>query len=354
MSAPRSDNKDNQEQPQRRVTMKDIARELGISHVAVSLALGNKTGVSEETRRRVRAKAEELGYVTDPLLSVLSHYRISSKTKPIQAELAWINTWAEPQRLRQHHEFEQYWLGAVDCARRSGFELQAFNTSEFTLRRLQSILKNRSIKGVLIAPLEIKQANWTSETWKDFAAVRFGRTIPEPETYFVSSAQVNNTIHAYSRMHQLGYRRIGYIGEWMLFRYFGIGFAWAQQQYPESGQLPALPFPAQSNTQQKLKVLKKWLNQTKPDAILTDAEQMPQLLKTLGYRVPDDIGLATTSVHDTPIDAGIDQMPFEIGRTAVRTLISLLSQNLLGTPATRNETLVGGRWVDGSMLPPRT
>jgi DNA-binding LacI/PurR family transcriptional regulator len=42
--------------------MKDIARHAGVSQSAVSFALNGRPGVSEETRERVRAVAEELGW----------------------------------------------------------------------------------------------------------------------------------------------------------------------------------------------------------------------------------------------------------------------------------------------------
>ncbi len=44
------------------VTMADIARELGISTNAVSLALRGKSGVSDELRRRIAQKAREMNY----------------------------------------------------------------------------------------------------------------------------------------------------------------------------------------------------------------------------------------------------------------------------------------------------
>ncbi len=353
MCAAHSDNRDKNEKPQRRVTMKDIARELGISHVSVSYALRNASGVSEETRRRVKAKAEEMGYVSDPLLSVLSHYRMNSKTKPLHAEIAWVNTWRAPEKLRQHREFDLYWEGALASANRAGFKLQEFNTAEIPLHRLQSIFKARNIRGVLLAPLEDSNQDWSAYTWADFATVRFGRTIPEPETYFVSSAQVNNTILAFNQMHELGYERIGYAGEWVRYRYFGIGFSWVQQQLPANLRLPLLSLDAVNHPAKTEAAINRWIQKNKPDAILTDVPAMPQILKNLGYRVPDDIGLATTSIQDTTIDAGIDQMPYDIGSAAVRTLIALLSNHIRGVPETRNETLIGGKWIHGSMLPPR-
>lgn len=47
----------------KKITMADIAFELNVSVNAVSIALNDKAGVSEETRRRILNKAEELGYL---------------------------------------------------------------------------------------------------------------------------------------------------------------------------------------------------------------------------------------------------------------------------------------------------
>lgn len=46
----------------KKVTMRDIARELGISVSAVSLALNNRSGVTDDLRQRVARTAKKLGY----------------------------------------------------------------------------------------------------------------------------------------------------------------------------------------------------------------------------------------------------------------------------------------------------
>ena len=45
-----------------RVSLKDIADELGISQTAVSFAINDRPGVSEETKRRVKEAAAKLGW----------------------------------------------------------------------------------------------------------------------------------------------------------------------------------------------------------------------------------------------------------------------------------------------------
>lgn len=48
------------------VTMKNIADAMGVSVVAVSKALANKEGISEELRSKIKEKADELGYHYSP------------------------------------------------------------------------------------------------------------------------------------------------------------------------------------------------------------------------------------------------------------------------------------------------
>src|SRR5262245_27205749 len=46
-----------------KITLGTLAKQLGLSKFAVSRALAGKSGVSEATRQRVQALADELGYV---------------------------------------------------------------------------------------------------------------------------------------------------------------------------------------------------------------------------------------------------------------------------------------------------
>src|SRR5690349_14502236 len=92
--------------PTKRVSMRDVAKAMGVSVSAVSLAIKNSPRISEEMRRKIQEKIEEMGYTPDPMLSVLSHYRRSKSSHTIGAELAWINCWPNPQKLRLYREFE--------------------------------------------------------------------------------------------------------------------------------------------------------------------------------------------------------------------------------------------------------
>ncbi|MFE9631229.1 LacI family DNA-binding transcriptional regulator [Streptomyces sp. NPDC006463] len=59
----------------RRPTIKDIARQAGVSESAVSFALNDRPGVSQDTRARIRRVAEELGWQANSAARALSGER---------------------------------------------------------------------------------------------------------------------------------------------------------------------------------------------------------------------------------------------------------------------------------------
>ncbi|MEC4015411.1 LacI family DNA-binding transcriptional regulator [Streptomyces sp. H27-D2] len=64
--------------PARRPTIKDIARQAGVSESAVSFALNDRPGVSAQTRARVRRVAEKLGWQANSAARALSGERAGS------------------------------------------------------------------------------------------------------------------------------------------------------------------------------------------------------------------------------------------------------------------------------------
>ncbi|MEI6891258.1 MAG: LacI family DNA-binding transcriptional regulator [Pontiella sp.] len=341
----------NENSEKRRVTQRDIADILGISKMTVSLALRKDSRVAKKTRSRVEQKAEELGYRPDPELTALHRYRHNSHIKNIQATLAWINTWPHPKQLRMHREFDLYWKGAYDHAQQLGYRLEEFDTSKIPAKRLETIFRTRNIKGILLPP-QYHQADVLCQfDWSDFAVVRFGQRAPNLKAHFVTSAQMINTIQAFERTKQLGYQRIGFVRGFYDQRHFSAGYLWAQSKLPKNQQLHLFKMRHSDDLEPIQDQLKIWLKQTRPDAILTDSGKIPQLLQELGYRIPEDIGIATTSIHDTSINAGIDQRPYHIGHAAIRLLTALIAGKSFGIPEYCDETLIEGQWVDGSMLP---
>ena len=342
--------------PKTRVTLSDIAHRLNVSHTTVSRALRNDRQISKSLSRQVQQMANQMGYRPDAMLSALASYRRSNKTQPIAAEIAWINFWPEPEQLRDVHEFNLYWQGAVTEAERAGYRLEEFYLNNDTpARRLERVLLTRNVRGILIPPTRHDVVpDWGSFQWENFCIVRFGQTLHPPKAHQVTADQFYDGVLAYEKIRDKGYLRIGLVTTGMGGKRlrFLAGYMSAQAQDVASRRLRPLMF-AETPGPESLSKLVVWLKAAKPDAILTDQSRLPDLLALAGYRVPTDVALATTSVVDGYADAGIYQNSDEIGRAAVQLLISLIHHNQRGIPDVRREILVEGEWVDGRSLPPR-
>jgi DNA-binding LacI/PurR family transcriptional regulator len=330
------------------VTQKDIAQKLGLSQSSVSKALKDDPEIERTTRDRVHAAARELGYRPNPMGTGLAHFKQTSKVKPVEAALAWINAWPDPKKLRSYREFDLYWRGASRAAENFGYRLDEFVVNKaMPLPRIEKTLRARGINGILIPPHGAYDVAWDAMHWEGFSAVRFGHSTQGlPPFHSVTAAQAGNTALAFSRMREHGYERIGFVGTARTSSFLQ-GFLYRQFQEPMKMRIP--PLLASPNR----KNFVPWLERYKPDAILTETTDIPALLKKARYRVPDDIAVAGTTVFDIPgIDAGIDQHPEEIGRVATLVVISLINDHDRSAPAIQREVLIKGDWMDGKSLPP--
>ncbi len=344
----------------RRVTLRDIAARIGVSHVTVSLALKNHPDISKERREQVQALAKEMGYRPDPALSSLMVYRQSRKSAAMSSPIAWVNHCDHPTDMPGHREFKAYWQGASESAERFGYHLvELIWPGGCSPERFEKILLTRNIRGVLIPPHQ-KQLDWGSFHWENFCAIRFGLSARSPDAHVVSSDQLRMVMMAIGKIHEYGYERIGFIvpkdTDIQLGGSFSGGYFASQHMYGLKVKLPPLMTDTvveEKDPKRTLKEFEVWYKKNKPDAILTTVASTRDHLRALHLSVPGDVALAGTSVGDLNISAGIDQNSFEIGRTAVETLISLINNNDRGRPAVPRRILIEGFWQDGDSLPPR-
>lgn len=359
-------------EPQIPVTQKDVAHALNLAQSTVSRALSNSSKIPAPLRKHIQMLAEQMGYRPNAMASSLVHLKQASKTAPVQAALAWLNGWPDSKQLRRYREFDYYWRGAQKTAEKLGFRLEEFIISkDMPLSRIEKILLTRNICGVLIPPHRFS-IPWEDLIWKHFSVVRFGRTVEIP-FHTVLADMVGNAMLAFEKIRGKGYQRIGFIGDtrhkaWIA----GAGALWAQQYVPARNRVPPLlisgkdlledqrndsqrPLPASfvwyRSPEEYQKIVVAWLKKYEPDAIYTDQAQLPETLKKAGYRMPEDVALAATTVLDCPIDAGIYSHPEEIGRAAMLLLISLIHDNDCGVPSLFRQIAIPGRWVDGTALP---
>lgn len=342
----------------KRVTVYDIAEKARVSHTTVSLALRNDYRISASRRKEIQKIAAAMGYAPDPMLSSLSSYRAQNKPASVQSAIAWINHWAQPELLRrEHREFDGYWHGAQTAAQRLGYRLDEIRWEPgCSARRFEQILLTRAIRGVLIPPHQTSP-DWGDFDWSKFSIVRFGLSVASPDSHLVTADQLRAVLMAVQKISELGYRRIGLVTpvdfDQRLGGNFIGGFASAQTFY-KLAVLPPLLTEERfylAEPAKGLRLFRQWFTRYKPDALLTTIRPLPEMIRSLGYRIPEDVAVAGTGI-DVPVDTGLDQHPEAIGRMAVEMLVSQINLNERGEPTDPARILIESRWRAGTSLPP--
>lgn len=342
----------------RRLTLRDVAKKVGVSHVTISRALRNDPSISAARRREVKKIAENMGYRPDPSLSALVVYRFAKQSHKIQSGLAWVNRYKEPKYWRNFGELKSYWVGAEKTAERFGYHLEEIILSpDSPVKRLEKILETRGIRGILMPPHHFPM-DWSGFNWNKFSAVRFGMSVRNPDIHAVTTDQLRAVVMAMEKIRQRGYGRIGLVVPRDFDRNLGgnyVGGFFAAHELFDSGHLIP-PLPIDSNVYEHQpeiarRQLDRWLHKHRPDAMLTMVGKVQTLLRELGMRIPQDLAVAGTSVLDLPFDAGINQNSEMVGRIAVETLISQINLNERGQPVAPCRILVESLWQDGKSLP---
>ncbi len=340
----------------KRVTQKDIAQKAGVHRATVSMAFKGHPNIPAATRDRILAIATRMGYTPDPMLSALAAYRNRRQPATFHGTLAWvINSgygfdWRD-RTLRPH--FSDYYEGAVAQAARFGFQIEIFdfNAPGMTPVRLAAILAARGIPGILLCPQPRPETN-LEFPWQNFSAVTFGYSLAEPRLHTVSATQYRAMRLTINRLHRLGYRRIGvaidgdhdlrtdhnYLAGYLVEEHL------AGASRADSVPLLAAPYP-------DLGAVARWIREHQPDAIVTGNYHFLDVLKSLGHRVPEDIGVACPLLPSPELDlAGVIESSIEIGSVAVDFLIGMIHRQERGVPENPQRIHVEGRWLPGQTL----
>lgn len=329
----------------RPVTMRDVADEIGVSNVTVSLALRNSPRISNKTREKVQRVASEMGYRPNPMLSSLSRYRNNVSTRSVESVIAWIHANADPKVCSEVRRCLQ---GARHSAQQMGYRVDEFDITGMRPARLAQILDTRGIRGMIVSPSASLDIRLFSD--EEFSTVRVDWTAVHADTHCVSPAHVSNVMLALNKIRSKGYRNVGYVGmrtsPWVFSSNYFCGFRDQLQ-----GMEPEVLLFDQEQLNERPALLDAWIQRHQIDAILSDRLDVSELLTESGYRIPDDIALASVSVHDSELDAGVDANLEEVGRVALMALDQMLQNGEHGLPGSPRMIMVAGKWVEGSSLP---
>jgi len=334
--------------------MRSLAAKLRLHSSTVSRALRGDVRISEEVRHQVCNAAEKLGYKRDARLSELMTHLRSSKQRHFQGALAWITN-LDPADPDMRAMIQQLLPYAEKRAAALGYKLDTFfEVKPSDAPKLSRIFRARGIHGVWASIFwEVDYNDWTWD-WKKFAFVHHGA---EPKLRIVDVVDADdrqNIQHLYESLAASGYRRIGvatttHLESAALFELTAgrTRFAMQNPAHPDFEPCLVNALDGKGATQ-----VAKWIKKHRVDCIISRWRGTTDLLQRIGYRVPQDIGLAYVSVRPgggTQHHAsGIDVNAAMIAATAIDTLVSAVEHRRFGLPKIPRQTLVPGKWHQGN------
>lgn len=331
-------------------TMQDVARSAGVARSTVSMALRNDRRIPAETRARIFAAAEKLGYKTNPLVSALMASLHARRRSPDHTVLAYVTTDPEFAPWRSYRMYIEMHEGARGRADELGYRLEEFalRAPGMSPRRFEQILKTRGIHGLLIAPLPHHERTIELD-FADFAVVGIDMSVRSPQIERVSNDHLQSALLAVEECRKLGYQRIGFIisqelSERLEHRWMAA-CRLAEANTPAAQRVaPLMP----QGTDDIIDAMPAWYARERPDVVI-----MSELDPHGHYPLPPKVGMVSLSLEEQSLGkvAGIFQDNRRMGEVAVEHLVARLERCDFGSDDRGRLHLVAGRWVAGVTSP---
>jgi LacI family transcriptional regulator len=304
------------------VTIKDIARELGVSPSTVSRAMKDHPDISPSTKQQVRELVEKLKYKPNAIaLSLRS--RKSNTIALIVPEIV-------------HHFFSSVISGIEDVAQEAGYNVMIFQSNESYDREvaIAQSLASIQVDGILvsIAKTSLKYGHFAELMKEGMPLVFFDRACDQIDTDRVIVDDFNAAFHAVEYLIQTGCRRIAHFSAP---QHLQIGY---QRKRGYISALEKHGIEVRDELMVKCDTLQEALEITPqimrlnnpPDAIFTvndlTASGVLKVLKQLRFRIPEDVsvigftdGLVAT-VTD-PALTSVNQHGYEMGKRSMSMLL---------------------------------
>ncbi len=331
-----------------------IAKKLGVSIAAVSLALRDTGTISPKLSAKIKAAAEEIGYRPNPILASLAskRFRNSEAHRGI------------PLTVLAFTRTALYNDGLSRRADELGYNLTFLAESD--LNRYSNPCKtllNRGVQG-LVALGEIPQKYYReSFNWDEFSVVQCGR-YANPMPFNVVRPNIFSALRlAYHKAKDLGYKRIGFaVGkhdpiiqddEARICAAYGFSILESQEEdriVPYMGNM------------HDIDLFVEWAKEHLPDCVIGFHLGQCAGLIAAGIKVPDDMGFACLHLlaGDTLGDeqqltiAGVNQDQGEIARQTIDLLDQQIRHHVKGFVKKQMDVLIPSFWQDGDSLPDRT
>ncbi len=312
-------------------TIKDVARRAGVAPITASRVINNSGYVSAETRRRVEAAIEELGYVPNRVARSLR----SKRTQTLALVLTDITNpfWTTVAR------------GVEDAARMGGFSVILGNTDESEPREYEyvQVLLQKQVDGFLLVPTRHGARSVALIQRQKVPLVVLDRTV-EANVDTVRSDSIGGARALTHHLISLGHRRIAMLTgprevSTAVDRALGYRQALEEAGIPVEGDLIRFgPYTQQAGYAMTLSILSL---SPRPTAIFAGnnfiAVGALRALREAGLQVPEDVSLV--AYDDLPPNFLVEpfltvaaQRAYEMGQVATQLLLTRLAEQEPGQP----------------------
>ena len=338
-------------------SLQDIAKAAGVSTMTVSRVLRGAPRVAPETRTRVLAAVEALGYQPDPDLARMMEAVRARKKLGLKATIAVIREHVpEDDLLSPSYQY----VPVEDIRKRAqgyGYGVEEFwlGKNGLTPKKLDKVLHARGIEGVIVSP-QSTQLPCSKLDFAPFASVTFGYAMREPALHMCAGNMTLGIQTAADQLTARGYRRIGVaVTRWIVnrsqFGYSG-GLFHFQESLPPDERVPLLLLP-HNDIGRNFEAFADWMQAHQPDVVISFDTHVPDWLKRLGRCIPEEIGFVA---HDWTSKmrgyAGINQRRDHLAAAAVDLVVTQLSQHEHGVPAVARQIMIPPQWMDGPSVRP--
>jgi LacI family transcriptional regulator len=346
-------------------TLSAIASKAGVAKSTVSLALRDSTRVSEKQRKHIQKIAVEMGYQQNALLARLMSELRKSKSGNYVATLAAISMNPKPHE-KKNAVAQLIINGYTRKAEKMGYGVNHFNYYNTEARpdqyaqRLYEILKARNIQGVIFYQFRDEHALLQCQPiWENFACVVLGPRMDTPPLNFVTIDHFYTAKLACEKVIKAGYQRVGivldaWIDDIMEHRLVASYNLIRSQHKKWPPVLTLNPTKDYRGTDDR-ENFETWFEKYKPDVCLCINNYIPKWLSEMGYKCPDDIGIAMLDLNEDnkDIGTGINQRIACVGEKAADIIIAQINRNETGVPPFQSGSLITGVWVDGPSIQSR-
>ena len=315
------------------VTIKDIARELGISPSTVSKALKNHPDISVNTRKKVNELAKKLNYKPNAIALSLR----SSRTKTLGLVI--------PQIV--HHFFSSVISGIEDVAYDAGYNVMIFQSNESFNREViaTTALLDARVEGILISlSRETRNHEHLAHILNNgVPLVMFDRVCDDIKTDKVTVDDFEGAYNAVDHLIRTGCRRIAHLAGPPGLRISDL----RRNGYTEALRDNKLEIDRDlvmycDNFNQAQIRTKQLMNRLQPpDAIFTvndfTATGVVKSLHEMKIRIPEEVsvigfsnGLITQVTY--PTLSTVDQHGYQMGQVSVQLLLDRLINRQVEQP----------------------